>query len=220
MVEYDHGHFRLGNLISLERSLVRNSENGATEVTESDIALSYGEKVLDARSLWSADFRILTLQQQLDLLKHRYANPLLLQQPLLPPYTWLQISAIEAEHNIRFPAILRLYMKQISRQQAISFNRSCFLTGYENGWLQFEESSSKLRLRGPMRGFICSPEWEEDWLSGTPDWLCWQTVFERLLHPNIYDGSCPLQPLTDSHTGQRYSTPIRMSKVSLNAQSW
>ena len=86
--------------------------------------------------------RTLSLEKQLENLKAKYAEPGLLTHPLLPPYKPLQLLAIEADLGIRFPAILRSYLLHISRQQAITNQRSC--VGFEN--VQLDSFSAELSL--------------------------------------------------------------------------
>ena len=137
--------------------------------------------------------RTLSLEKQLDNLKAKYAEPGLLTHPLLPPYKPLQLLAIEADLGIRFPAILRSYLLHISRQQAITNQRSC--VGLENvhldpfsGELSLELPDSNcgpwygpslLTLKGFHRGFVSMIYGRDKW----------ESIYHCMMRPAIRDDS-------------------------------
>ena len=222
VVDYSQGRFQLGSRTGefLKEVLPDDAELSVESASQ------FNQQILGAddetSAFRSADFKLLTLRQQLALLQARYARPGMLRRPWLPPYTGLQVSAIEAEHNVKFPPILRLYMENISRQQAIACQRTCFLSGYCDGWLDLEkdlpdpdsfidddgeptyEPLTQLRLRGARRGFIWSNT-ATNWLNNFEQKFCWQPVFERLLHAAPTDISFPDKPSTNDTEGHNSS---------------
>ena len=72
--------------------------------------------LLGAGEMRSPNAQVLSLQQQLANLKTKYAEPDLLEHPLLPPYSVQQVEALEAEYGFQFTPLLRLYLLHISRQ--------------------------------------------------------------------------------------------------------
>ena len=212
MVELSDGNFRIGNHtgVTLQPFELHQTSPGAIERTEPVSNNLADQGGVENGILHSANFRLLTAHQQLSLLQKRYSRPFV--QPLLPPYTWLQVTAIEAEQKIKFPPILRLYMQHISRQHAMTGIRSCFLTDYGDDSLDLEPDSrsarfgtkkedlDKLMLRGPMQGFVWSNNsGYSGWIFGSSERYCWQTVFERLMRPIFYD--CGSDASIDSLSG-------------------
>ena len=210
MVQYDRGQFQLGNRVGdfLKESF---ASQGDTETIDMGLVsrIPFAQGCLETGALRSKDFKILNLQQQLGLLKCRYLMPYSFRQPLLPPYTWLQVSAIEAEFKIKFQPILRLYMQHISRQHAISARRTCFLSEYNDGWMELSGGLptdehltnnniplTRLKLRGPMQGFVWHNIGESLICQEDGAYYCWQTIFERLMRVCPSDLSCLEAPKT------------------------
>ena len=173
MVEYKDGQFQFGNRCG--DSLMELIANDAASEVFSDVydPLIDSGQLCDKR-LRSSQSQLFTLEQQLEILKIQYERNRPPEHPLLPPYDWLQLLAVEAENEFRFPAILRLYMLHISRQQAMSSSRSCLLLANSSGLFQmkfkdpgegrnlfglsededFSKTSVNLILRGPLAGFV------------------------------------------------------------------
>ena len=226
MVELRDGNFRIGNHtgVTLQPFELHQTSPGAIERIEPVSNNLADQGGVENGILHSANFRLLTLHQQLSLLQKRYSRPFV--QPLLPPYSWLQVTAIEAEQKIRFPPILRLYMQHISRQHAMTQTRSCFLTDYGDLFLDLEpdfrsarvgtreEDLNKLILGGPMIGFVRSINTGHSWLYGSSEHYCWQTVFERLMRPISYD--CGICDLIDSVSGENEVSVYAQVKIGLS----
>ena len=132
----------------------------------------------------------LTLDSQLSNLQEVYKQPNLLTHPLLPPYSLTQVQALEAENGVRFPAILRLYLLNISRQQAITDQRSCFVSERKQSSgselyielnISYAGPNSRapalLTLKGQHRGFV-----------GIND--RWNSIYHCLLQPGPEDANC------------------------------
>ena len=202
VVQYKDGQFQYGNRCG-DSLMDLVSHDAASEAFN-----TFYDPLIDSGQLCDGKLRksrylLFTLEQQLELLKIQNEKNRPLEHPLLPPYDWLQILAIEAENGFRFPPILRLYMLHISRQQTMSSARSCLLTVNSSGLFQMifnleasgeddppnEDPSSitsiKLILKGPLAGFVTMK------LRGE---TITTTLFESLLGSYRGDSRCPDSP--------------------------
>ena len=146
------------------------------------------------RSALAPVFDTLTLHQQLRVLQAKYAQPGVLKHPLLPQYSLTQVQAIEANNGVTFPAILRLYLLNISRQQAITDNRSCLIseqdcaTGSTELHIEMGDRRNPLlvHLSGPLRGFVSRSIGDRN---GEIRQSC-EFLYRRLLQPMPEDFNC------------------------------
>ena len=220
VIEYKDGQFQYGNRCG-DSLMDLVSHDAASEVFNStdDLLIDSGQ-LCDGR-LRGSKSRLFTLEQQLELLRIQFDKNRPLEHPLLPPYDWLQLLAIEAENGFRFPPILRMYMLHISRQQAVSSARSCLLTVNSSGLFQMKfilespgkhdppstseyadlwPSSIKLILKGPLAGFVTRK------LRGETMTM---TLFESLLGSWGGDTRCPESlELSESQKVENLSTHL------------
>ena len=196
MMEYCDGEFRLGdNKASTLKAFLNPTDKieGAERGPSSDaVADSVGPRER------TFGLRLLSQQQQSQILKLKYSCPSLLDDPLLPPYNWLQVLAMEAEQGVTFPPLLRFYLLNISRQHALSASRTCILPQSGSDHIVFTDSAEhnyyirwrpeKLMLKGRMSGFFlaCSYNFRAETLDKE-----WKTLFECLLIPEAMDMRCP-----------------------------
>ena len=198
-MEYCDGEFRLGDnkANTLKAFLnpthkIEGAERGADSAAVAD-SFSPRERTFG--------LKLLSQQQQSQILKLKYSSPKLLDDPLLPPYNCLQVLAMEAEQGVTFPPLLRFYLLNISRQHALSARRTCILPESGSDHIVFTDSPryyysirclpEKLMLKGAMRGFFlaCSYNFRAQRLDKE-----WKTLFECLLVPEAMDIRCPTKP--------------------------
>ena len=121
-VEYHQGRFQLGPWKGERLIADKNAKDDMDQPWWEDVWHRPGP-LLDAGKMRTPNVQVLSLQQQLANLKTKYAEPDLLEHPLLPPYSVQQVEALEAEYGFQFTPLLRLYLLHISRQYAVRGQR-------------------------------------------------------------------------------------------------
>ena len=97
------------------------------------------------------------------------ATDFLRKHPLLPPYTMLEVLAMEVKYQITFPEILRFYMLNISRETCFDFGRAIIAPYFlrldspfrpsKESWLAFQQSTCAgeefvIPLSGRGKGYL------------------------------------------------------------------